>query len=65
MPSKIIIAVAAAIISASTGFLFARTRVDGNTKLDMQVVAHATKACADLGAAATSGLPVSGSLCER
>jgi hypothetical protein len=65
MPSRIIIAVAAATILASTGFLFARARVDGNTKFDMHAVAHAIKACADLGAVATASLPVSGSSCER
>ena len=61
---RIIGAVAAATMLASTGFLCARTIVGNNAIFAIPAIAQAIKTCADPAAGASLGLPVTESACK-
>jgi hypothetical protein len=63
MHNKIVVAAAITAILASSGLLYARTNAF-STIFDTLVAAPPLEPCGDLGPAATSGLPVSASVCE-
>ena len=64
MFNKIIGAVVATTMLASTGFLCARTIVGNNAIFAIPAIAQAIKTCADPAAGASLGLPVTESACR-